>query len=102
MLGLHTLYLYAAYGTEGGTASNVAAGQADSTGNAPELGNLTAILFAVVPIPTTTTVIADVNPQSSGSNVTFTATVTPGRVEARVRQGRFRSTMARRCLGPGR
>ncbi len=76
--GLHTLYLYAAYGTEGGTASNVAAGQADSTGNAPELGNLTAFLFAVVPIPTTTTVISDVNPQNSGSNVTFTATVAPG------------------------
>ena len=74
--GLHTLYLYAAYGTEGGTTSNVAANQADSTGNAPELGNLTALLFTVVPIPTTTSMTADVNPQNSGNNVTFTATVT--------------------------
>ncbi len=76
--GLHTLYLYAAYGTEGGTTSNTAAnGTADSTGNAPELGNLTALLFTVVPIPTTTSITADVNPQNSGNNVTFTATVTP-------------------------
>ncbi|HWW23083.1 MAG TPA: Ig-like domain repeat protein [Edaphobacter sp.] len=75
--GLHALYAYAAYGHEGGYNSNVAANQADSTGNAPRLGNLTAFLFAVVPIPTTTSVTADVNPQNSGSNVTFTATVTP-------------------------
>lgn len=75
--GLHTLYVYAAYGHEGGYNSNVAANQADSTGNAPRLGNLTALLFAVVPIPTTTSITADVNPQNSGSNVTFTATVTP-------------------------
>jgi YVTN family beta-propeller protein len=70
--GLHTLNVYAAYGNEGGHNSSYS-----GTGNSPELSNLTAYPFLLAPIPTTTTLVADVNPGSVGSSVTFTATVTP-------------------------
>ena len=68
--GLHTLYLYAAYGNEG-----VPDGSAGGTGNSPEISNVTGFTYVVVPVPTTTTLIADANPQEPGDNVTFTATV---------------------------
>jgi YVTN family beta-propeller protein len=71
-LGVHTIYAYAAYGNEG-TSTSVGGG----SGNSPEVGNLTAYLFAILSVPTTTTVNADVNPQSIGSPVNFTALVTP-------------------------
>jgi YVTN family beta-propeller protein len=71
--GLHTLYVYAAYGNEGGHNNNGGNGG----GNSPEIGNLTAYLFLVVPVLTTTTLTADVNPQVQGQPVIFTAQVSP-------------------------
>ncbi|MCL5262829.1 MAG: Ig-like domain repeat protein, partial [Acidobacteria bacterium] len=71
-LGFHTLYYYVGYGNEGGQNSSL-----NGTGNSPEISNLEAYHFLVEPISTTTSVVADVNPQNVGSNVTFTATVTP-------------------------
>ena len=67
-VGLHTLYVYSAYGNEGGQ---------NSTGNSPEIGNMAAYTFLIDPTSTATAVKADVNPQNNGSNVTFTATITP-------------------------
>lgn len=69
-LGLHSLYLFAGYGAEGGTAST-----AVGTGNAPELSNLTATHFFVLATPTTTALGQDINPQLASGRVTFTATV---------------------------
>ena len=71
-LGFHTLYYYVGYGNEGGQNSSL-----NGTGNSPEISNLEAYHFLVEPISTTTSVVADVNPQNVGSYVTFTATVTP-------------------------
>jgi YVTN family beta-propeller protein len=71
-IGLHTLYVYATYGNEGGNNSN-----ANGNGNSPEIGNLTAYLFLVVPVSTATTLTTDVNPQVQGQPVVFTAQVAP-------------------------
>ncbi|WP_348270052.1 putative Ig domain-containing protein [Edaphobacter paludis] len=68
--GVHTLYLYAAYGNEGVPDST---GQ--GTGNSPEISNVTGFTYVVVPVLTTTTLKADENPQEPGDNVTFTVTV---------------------------
>jgi len=72
IVGVHTLYLFAGYGDEGVPASS-----GNGTGNSPEISNLVAVPFVVLPIPTATVVVADANPQSLNSGVTFTATVTP-------------------------
>ncbi len=72
-LGFHTLYYYVGYGNEGGQNSSSQYG----TGNSPEISNVEAYHFLVEPLSTTTSVVADVNPQNVGSYVTFTATVTP-------------------------
>jgi YVTN family beta-propeller protein len=69
-VGLHTLYVYAAYGNEGGHNSG-----GNGTGNSPEMGDLTTYLFLIIPVPTTITLTSDVNPQISGNNITFTAVV---------------------------
>jgi len=71
--GLHTLYYYAAYGDEGTPASS-----GNDTGNSPETSNIEQIVYVVQQAVTTTAVSADVNPQSAGGTVNFTATVTPG------------------------
>ncbi|HEY6413203.1 MAG TPA: Ig-like domain repeat protein [Edaphobacter sp.] len=71
-LGLHTLYVYAAYGNEG-SHSNTGV----SNGDSPEIGNLTAYLFLIVPVSTTTTLSSSVNPQVQGQPVVFTAQVEP-------------------------
>ncbi len=68
-LGLHTVFFYAAYGDEG-TVSDF-----NSAGNSPEIGNLMSYSFAILPMATTTTLTSNVNPQLSGSSVTFTAYV---------------------------
>ncbi len=70
-VGTHTLYAYAAYGNEG-----TPAGSGAGSGNSPEIGNLTAYPFLLLPMPTNTTLTADVNPQDIGQSVTFTAYVT--------------------------
>jgi len=77
-VGLHTLYLYAAYGNEGGHNTGSIA-----SGNSPELSNLGAYAFLILSVPTTTTVMSDDNPQIFGSQVTFTATVVPAAQAAR-------------------
>jgi MBG domain (YGX type)/Bacterial Ig-like domain (group 3) len=56
-----------------GSQGNRSAGQ----GNSPEMGNLTAYLFLIVPIQTTTTVTADVTPQLVGQPVILTAQIAP-------------------------
>ena len=71
-IGLHVLFVFAAYGNEGGQTS-AGVGNGDS----PELGNLTAYPYVVDSPSTTTTVTSSVNPQTTGNNVTFTATVVP-------------------------
>ncbi|MCL2661605.1 MAG: Ig-like domain repeat protein, partial [Acidobacteriaceae bacterium] len=68
-LGLHWLYVYA-------TAADNGTGFGYPGGNSPDISNLAAYPFLVVPFPTSTSVTSDVNPQTAGSNVTFTATVT--------------------------
>jgi YVTN family beta-propeller protein len=72
--GAHTLYVYPAYGNEGGSANS---GSGTARGNMPELGNMASFAFLIAPIPTTTTVVADINPQLPSQSITFTATVTP-------------------------
>jgi len=72
-LGVHTLYLFADYGDEGEGISSSA-----GVGSSPVISNLQAVSYAVLPAPTTTTLMANVNPQSAGNTVSFTATVTPG------------------------
>jgi len=72
-VGLHTLYVYASYGNEGGHNTNGGNGG----GNSPEIGNLTTYLFLIAPLSTTTTVTADVNPQLQGQPVVLTAEVAP-------------------------
>jgi YVTN family beta-propeller protein len=74
-LGVHSLYVFAAYGAEGVSASS-----GNGSGNSPEISNLVAVPFVVLPIGTTTAVSADANPQDVGGTVTFTATVTPDRL----------------------
>jgi len=71
-LGLNTLYVYAAYGSEG-----TSAGALNQTGNSPEIGNITTLQYIIEPVATTTTLTADHTSQSIGMAVTFTASVTP-------------------------
>ena len=66
------LFVYAAYGNEAGQTSGGV-----GNGDSPELGNLTAYPYVVASPSTTTTVTSSVNPQTTGNNVTFTATVVP-------------------------
>jgi len=90
--GLHTLYAFPSYGDESGES-----GPGNGTGNAPQIGNVTAVVFMIDPggttgtastsacastepppgpsTPTVTTLSASVNPQTFGQSVTFTATV---------------------------
>ena len=68
-LGVHTAYVYATYGMEGTQANS------ENTGNSPEVSNLGAYVFAVLPVPTTTALTTDTNPQNAGSAVTLTAYV---------------------------
>ncbi len=76
-LGLHVLYGYATYGNEGGRNSSLGAG-----GDSPDIGNLTAYPYLVTRPSTTTTVTSSKNPQTTGTSVTFTATVVPIPVRA--------------------
>ncbi|MGO9640099.1 MAG: Ig-like domain repeat protein, partial [Candidatus Acidiferrales bacterium] len=73
-LGVHTVYAFAAYGDEGTSASNLY-GLSQGVGESPSIGELSAFTFVVLPIPTTTQLTADVNPQNAGSPVTLTAYV---------------------------
>ena len=66
------LFVFAAYGNEAGQTSGGV-----GNGDSPELGNLTAYPYVVDSPSTTTTVTSSVNPQTTGNNVTFTATVVP-------------------------
>jgi YVTN family beta-propeller protein len=93
-IGLHALYLYAAYGDEGGLASLlsskspeignlsacyflvVAAGNSSSIGNPPVCSFQGSPVGTTVTITTTTKISADINPAISGQKVTFTASVT--------------------------
>jgi len=90
--GLHTLYAFPSYGDESGES-----GPGNGTGNAAQIGNVTAVVFMIDPGGTTgtastsacastepppgpstatvTTLSASVNPQTFGQSVTFTATV---------------------------
>ncbi|MCL2659867.1 MAG: Ig-like domain repeat protein, partial [Acidobacteriaceae bacterium] len=66
--GVHYLHIYAAYGDEA---------RMDEFASGPHLGLVATQQFLVAPIPTTTTVTSDVNPQNVSGTVVFTATVTP-------------------------
>ena len=70
--GLHTLYVYAAYGNEAGQTSGGV-----GNGDSPEMGSPTAYPYLVTLSSTTTTVTSSANPQGAGENVAFTATVVP-------------------------
>jgi hypothetical protein len=70
IVGLHHLYIYTAYGNEGGHSSN-----GNALGNSPEIGNLTGYTFIVIPFPTTLTVTGNPDPVPHGQDITFTATV---------------------------
>ena len=67
-LGLHTLYVYSAYGNEGGHSSN-----GNALGNSPEMSTPTALNLIIVAVPSTTTVSSSNDTQEQGQNVTFTA-----------------------------
>lgn len=95
-LGLHSLYLFAGYGAEGGTAST-----AVGTGNAPELSNLTATHFFVLATPTTTALSQDINPQLAGGRVTFTATVAANQTVAATPTGTVTFYDGKALLGTG-
>jgi YVTN family beta-propeller protein len=66
--GEHVLYAY---------ATDASPQTASTFDDADSIGNMTAFYFVVLNTTTATTVVSDVNPQNSGSSVTFTATVTP-------------------------
>ncbi len=70
--GLNTLYVYAAYGSEG-----TSAGAYNQTGNSPEIGNITALQYLIEPVATTTTLAADHTSQAIGATVNFIASVAP-------------------------
>jgi YVTN family beta-propeller protein len=73
--GDHTLFVYPAFGDEGGTKS-----ASSGTGNSPYLGSVATLPFTIVPgvvLGTTTNVTATPNPQDRGSSVTITATIVP-------------------------
>ena len=95
-LGLHSLYLFAGYGAEGGTAST-----AVGTGNAPELSNLTATHFFVLATPTTTALGQDINPQLASGRVTFTATVAANLTVAATPTGTVTFYDGKALLGTG-
>ena len=97
--GLHTLYAFPSYGDE-----SAESGPGNGTGNAAQIGNVTAVAFMIDPggtagtastsacastepppgpsTPTVTTLSASANPQTFGQSVTFTATVSPASVES--------------------
>jgi hypothetical protein len=56
-------------------ASGMTAIAAQGVGYSPSIGELSTFTFVVLPIPTTTQLTADVNPQNAGSPVTLTAYV---------------------------
>ena len=66
-LGTHVLY---AFGTDGEDATSV------MRASSPVTGKITSYLFEEQGLPTSTSFTADVNPQTFGDTVTFTATVT--------------------------
>jgi hypothetical protein len=72
-IGLHTLYYFSAYGDEG-----VSANTDRGSGSSPSISNLQQIVYEVLPATSTMALTADVNPQSNGGSVTFTATIVPG------------------------
>ena len=70
--GLHTLYVFAAYGN--GVGHNTSA---TGTGNSPEISNLQRLPLLVLPNATATTLVSDApNGAQEGTRITFTATVT--------------------------
>ena len=70
--GLHTLYVFASYGNEGGHNTS-----GNGTGNSPEMSNLQRLPLLVLPNATTTTLVSDApNGAQEGTRITFTATVT--------------------------
>jgi YVTN family beta-propeller protein len=70
--GLHTLYVYAAYGAEGGTASAQV-----GTGTIPDIGNIQTLPFQIDPSASTTTLTRDVSPRQALLPVNFTASIVP-------------------------
>jgi YVTN family beta-propeller protein len=75
-LGVHVVYAYATYGLEATTGAS----WVERIGKAPEIGNITAYVFAVLalpPTPTSVTLASSLNPSLFGQSVTFTATVNP-------------------------
>ena len=72
--GLHTLYVFAAYGN--GVGHNTSA---TGTGNSPEISNLQRVPLLVLPNATTTALVSDApNGAEGGATIVFTATVTEG------------------------
>ena len=93
-VGLHTLYLFAAYGDE-----SAGSGAGNGTAGAVQFGNVQGVPFLIVPGGTSSgnssaacassqsgsgssnttavTLASSANPQTLGSSVTFTATVAP-------------------------
>jgi YVTN family beta-propeller protein len=70
--GLHTLYVFAAYGN--GVGHNTSG---NGTGNSPEISNLQRLPLLVLPNATTTALVSDApNGAQEGTTITFTATVT--------------------------
>jgi YVTN family beta-propeller protein len=68
--GLHTMYVFAAYGDEDGS-------NASPYGQSPEIANMAGLSFFVQQVATTTSVSGSPNPAATGSTVTLTATVFP-------------------------
>lgn len=76
-VGGHVLTVYPAYGDEGGNNSSTA-----GTGNSPNLGPAAGLAFTVEDdtaskVTTTTSVVAEPNPQSVNSSVSMLARVVP-------------------------
>jgi YVTN family beta-propeller protein len=73
-LGTHIVFAYAAYGAEGTPDS-----AQEITGNSPEIGNVSAYVFAEVsPLASSSmTLTSSLNPSVLGQSVTFTATLSP-------------------------
>jgi YVTN family beta-propeller protein len=73
--GLHIVYAFASVGDEAGTETSFTAGD-----SSPLTGRISALPYFYQPITTTTAVTTSLSPQMTGTNTTFTGTVSPGAV----------------------
>ena len=77
-IGLHTLYVFAGYGDEGGQQpGDRSFSTAGMFGNEPQVSQVVSYTFQIDPVPTSTNISAAQTVITAGTNDVFTAVVTP-------------------------